>query len=271
MGKRILVVDDDASIAQFNAKLLQLAGHQAESCTDTLSALRQITSDGYEVLVTDLNLGSRADGYILAGALKLARPGATVLLVTGSPDLQQAWKMMQSFVDRVLIKPVNSAAMQTAIEWLHTAGREPHPMLKLADLIERQRMELIEDWLAHAEADAMITTIALDREARLDDLEQILDDIVYHLRRQDSSSHPERLHGAWKHGLLRRRQGYALPALVREASHIRQAITRLISRYFLDLDPENLLNQLFTMNLCVDENLQQSLAAFSANDAGKLK
>lgn len=267
MGKRVLVVDDDPAIASLNQELLQFFGYQAEACQDVKTALRKIIQDEHDILVTDLNLGSRADGYILAGATKLMRPRATVLLVTGNPDLRHAWKTIQSFVDRVLVKPVKLNQLKDAIEWLQTPEREVPILINLAELIEHYREELIEDWLQYVEADPLVAKVKLSREERLDDLDSILSDIVQHLRNPAMISSAGRHQAAWKHGQLRQHESYSTPALMREASHMRQAITRLIERHFLDISFDNLISDLFTMNSSVDENMLDSLRAFIAEES----
>ncbi len=263
MPKRVLVVDDEAEIAQFNIELLRRTGYQAEACQDTGTALRQIAQSDFDLLLTDLNLGCRADGFVLAGALKLMHPQARVLLVTGNPDLAGAWKTIQEFVDGVLMKPVSGAVMRAAVEWVEKPKSARAEPVDLSTLIERYCAEIMDDWLENVEADPIVNRVGLERHERLDDLHAVLKDVALHMRQPDKMTLLECTENARRHGRLRRQEGYAIPALLREASHIRQAITRLLSRHFLELNPDRLLPDLFSMNASVDENLLQSLCAFS--------
>lgn len=266
MAKRILVVDDDPAIAALTQQLLTLAGHHAGHCTSAAEALRRICagdSAGYDILITDLNLGGRGNGYIVAGAMKEIYPRAGVLLVTGFPDFENSWRAIQSFVDRILVKPVDPASLHAAIAWLASPQR-PRPAEKnLGDLIAAYRGELVELWLQKAEADPLVAGVRLPRAERIDDLEQMLEAMARHIH-QPPGRPLARAEAARRHGQLRRRQGYPATAVLREASLVRQAITEMALRRFLELDPDRFLPDLFAMNTSVDETALQSLAAFGS-------
>lgn len=267
MARRILIVDNDPQIAILTQQLMTLAGHQASHCTSAAEALRLICaadSGAYDVLITDLNLGGRGNGYIIAGAIKEFHPRAGVLLVTGFPDLENSWRAIQSFVDRILVKPVDPASLNTAVEWLAAPDR-PRPAEKnLGGLIAAHRGELVELWLQKAEADPLVAAVPLPRAERIDDLEQVLEEMAARIAQPARSPSLARTEAPRRHGRVRRRQGYQATALLREASLVRQAITEMALQRFLELDPERFLADLFVMNTSVDETALQSLAAFGS-------
>jgi CheY-like chemotaxis protein len=264
VAKRILVVDDDPDIAALNAEFLRLRGYAAESCTAASDALRRLATEEYDALLTDLDVGGRGSGFILAGALKQMRPSAGVILLTGLPDFAAAWTTIQSFVDRTFVKPVHPESLETAVEWLAAPVSAPAPHLDLAGLIEKYRRDLVEEWLARAEADPLVAMVALSRKERLDDLEEVLAEVVANLRTPHRLTMVARAEAARRHGELRRRQGYATVAVLRESSLVRQTITELSLRRFWELNPERFLADLFAMNTSVDDSALRSLEGFGA-------
>ncbi len=261
-SQRILVVDDDPAIAGLNRELLALAGYAADSCSRPAEALQRICAGGYDALLTDLDLGGRGDEFILAGALKQMQPRAGVLLLTGLPDFEHAWRAIQSCVDGVLVKPVDPAALRTAVQVLVSRER-PRARENLGEFIAAHHDEIIAAWLRQAEADPMIRAIRLPREQRVDDLEQVLEDIAAHIR--TPSGPPLRNpKAANRHGRLRRAQGYSAVSVLREATLLRQTITELALRRFLEVDPARFLPDLLAMHSGVDEAALRSLAAFGA-------
>ena len=261
-GKRVLVVDDDPLLASLIRDFLELGGHEVEISDDTPAAIRKLASNGYDVLITDLNIKGPADGYILAGAARKLRPDALILLLTGLPDLESAWKSIQDSVDRLLLKPVDPFALDQLAKSIDVAGTPVPTPLNLAQLIAAHEDELVNDWFEHVEADPAVATIPLSRKDRLDDLRPIIAIIIDHIEHPDVPITPDRAQAARNHGILRRANGYPVVALLREGSHLRQSITRLITSHFIELDPRNALAEMFEMNVIIDENMALSLTAY---------
>ena len=262
MGKRILVVDDQEAIAWLNREILIQAGNETDACTAAAEGLQKLAKNEYDVLVTDLNLGGRADGYILACAAKLARPNTLVLLVTGYPDLEGAWRTIQLQVDQIMLKPVGPAEIVQAVQ---RHGHVRPELLDLAGLMERYREELIEAWLKSVEEDPIVARVQVKREERIDHVGAMLSDIVMHLRHRELLRADTPLAAARAHGGMRQRAGYTMEAVFRESSHIRQVILRQATRRFLELSPEGLMDDLFTVNASVDESVLQSVRVFGTN------
>lgn len=262
MTRQILVVDDDPVVSALVQEMLLADGHSVRICNDATTAIREIADTDYDVLITDLNISNPGDGYLLAGVSKTLRPKALVYLLTGLPDLESAWKSIQSFVDRLLLKPANSAELQRLVRSVETPAKATLARLDLSSLIAAHEEDIVNDWLAHVEADPVLAAIPMDRENRLDDLVPILKAIEARLRHPEQSSAPARIEAARNHGRNRRQHGYPIPALLREGSHLRQSITRLVSNHFLDIDPYHALRDLFQVHSLIDESIARSLEAY---------
>jgi two-component system chemotaxis response regulator CheY len=69
MGKRIMTVDDSASVRQMVSFTLNNAGYEAIEASDGKDALSKINGSGVQMVITDLNMPNM-DGISLIKALR---------------------------------------------------------------------------------------------------------------------------------------------------------------------------------------------------------
>ena len=79
---RILVVDDEAEVAEVVKDVLMLAGHEVDTATSGSVALQMIGLTAYDLVFTDLGMPEMS-GWDVAEKIHAAKPGLTVALVTG--------------------------------------------------------------------------------------------------------------------------------------------------------------------------------------------
>jgi DNA-binding NtrC family response regulator len=83
-GKWILVVDDDEAFRDATARLLRSAGYQVRSAPDHRLALEILERDDpVDVLVLDVVMPDRVNGFALARMARLRRPALKVIYITG--------------------------------------------------------------------------------------------------------------------------------------------------------------------------------------------
>ncbi|MBT8339027.1 MAG: response regulator [Desulfatitalea sp.] len=95
MSKKILAVDDSASVRQMVSFTLKGAGYEVLECCDGQDALNKITGTGVQMVVTDLNMPNM-NGLELIQALR-AKPECKfmpiIFLTTESqPEKKEAAK-----------------------------------------------------------------------------------------------------------------------------------------------------------------------------------
>jgi DNA-binding response OmpR family regulator len=66
---RILIAEDDLTIAELVAMTLGVSGHTAEMCHDGAEALRLITARAYDLAIVDVMMPG-LDGFTLLERLK---------------------------------------------------------------------------------------------------------------------------------------------------------------------------------------------------------
>ena len=123
----ILVVDDEALIRMNLVDVLEAGGFTIHESSDGDLAIAAIDSlEFLHGLVTDVNLGSAADGWNVARHARLKFPSIGVVYVTG--DSAEAWPSEGVPNSVVLQKPFADAQVIDAVTTvLREAGPQPQP------------------------------------------------------------------------------------------------------------------------------------------------
>lgn len=82
MKKRILIIDDEASIRDVLERFLTIKGFEVESLGTAEEARQRVAVQPPDLIVCDLTLGE-SDGLVLIDDLRRALPTVPVLLLTG--------------------------------------------------------------------------------------------------------------------------------------------------------------------------------------------
>lgn len=118
---KILVVDDHRALVEAMASLLGKLGHEVRVAFDGLSALEVAREFTPDVALLDIGLPG-LDGYKLAKRLRSARPKQDLVLiaVTGYGQTSDRKRSREAGFDAHLVKPVDIATLQHAIEEART-------------------------------------------------------------------------------------------------------------------------------------------------------
>jgi CheY-like chemotaxis protein len=104
---RILVVDDEPSLADTLALIFRLAGYRATAVYSGEEALAFIATDPPSAIVTDVVMPG-LDGIALARKVRMCYPNCPVLLFSGNADTQDLLESarQEGHVFEVMAKPV---------------------------------------------------------------------------------------------------------------------------------------------------------------------
>jgi CheY-like chemotaxis protein len=116
---KVLHIEDDPAVARSVARVLNLAGMEVANAATREEAIDQVEVCGFfpDVLLTDFHLGEGLTSEMVVAelAVRLKFKPPTILL-SGSAGYHPG---SLRFADRVLSKPVDTAALLRAISDLH--------------------------------------------------------------------------------------------------------------------------------------------------------
>ena len=113
-GLQILLVEDDATIAEVIAGLLTARGHQVVHAAHGLAALTEVAEHPFDVALLDLDLPG-LDGFALARQLRVFGHAMPLIAVTARADAEAEPAARAAGFDGFLRKPVTGEILTDAI------------------------------------------------------------------------------------------------------------------------------------------------------------
>jgi DNA-binding response OmpR family regulator len=118
---RVLVVEDDAAIADVLRRALRQEGHEVRSAQDGVEALEMAEAFVPDLVILDLGLPKRS-GLDVLRALRGAANRVPVLILTALDDLQSRVQGLDAGADDFLGKPFELAELKARIRALVRRG-----------------------------------------------------------------------------------------------------------------------------------------------------
>ena len=103
---RILIADDEPTFLASTAELLRSEGFTVDTVEDAASALTAITSQAYDLLITDLEMPGNADLDLVQQVAHVSG-GLPIIIITGFPSVRSAVASIELPVAAYLVKPVH--------------------------------------------------------------------------------------------------------------------------------------------------------------------
>lgn len=114
MARRILVVDDDAQMVRTLCDILALHGWAPEGCTDAARAVAAVEQAPYDAVVMDV-LMPGINGVQAFRAMRRARPGLRVVLMTAFAASDLLMEAEREGVNRIFPKPFEVSSLVEAV------------------------------------------------------------------------------------------------------------------------------------------------------------
>jgi DNA-binding response OmpR family regulator len=222
---RILLVDDDEVVRSMMDEVLRQEGFDVTTAANVPDALKLITSNIYDVLLSDLHMPGTGDGLTVVSAMRHANPKAVTMILSAFPEMDAASRAIMLQGDQVLVKPMDVTALVNTIkERLKTGPPDALVVETVATILERTTESTTKDWFRHIQKDKKVMTVPLTYEQRTCHLPELFRDLVHRLRSSTAIGGTELVSsGAVEHGLNRRKQGYTAAMLVEDRGCCRSA------------------------------------------------
>lgn len=132
---RVLLVEDDAAIAEFVSRGLREAGFAVDHCADGRQGLEEALTTPYDVAIVDLMLPG-LDGLALIDGMRRRGRDTPVLILSAKRAVDDRVRGLQAGGDDYLTKPFAFAELLARVQALvRRASRSPEPTtLSVADL-----------------------------------------------------------------------------------------------------------------------------------------
>jgi DNA-binding response OmpR family regulator len=259
-------VDDDDAVRNMMVAILKSKGFDVVAAASVTEALKRITTESFDVLITDLHMPNPGDGFAVVTAMRHSQPDALTLLVSGYPDVQNAMSAILLEADEIIVKPFEVGRLVELV-YEKMLGRKPSARLskeRVGTILQRCISNVIEDWLARAKQSSELNYLPLVDEERTEHLPKLVEDLVLRLSRSSAATKDSdaAYSAAIAHGKLRYLQGYSPAMLVHESRILQVTLFGMLQRNMNYLDFSLLLPDVMTIADEVDSQLTQSMDTY---------
>ena len=261
----LLFVDDEESVRLTMSMMLESKGFRVTAADDVPNALRLISTQAFDVLIADLNIGHPGDGFTVVSAMRRTQPNAATFILTGYPAFETALEAIRQQVDDYLLKPVEIDSLVEKIK--ATLGKTPHARLsqkRLLDIIEDNKATIIQAWLSEVKQDHDLSAIRMSDAERTDHLPRLLEEFLRRARGAQPTAADNR--AAVLHGDTRRKQGYTIPLLIREAKLLQVVLGNCILEHLLAIQVSHVISDMVRISETIQTALEASVRAFLQAD-----
>jgi DNA-binding response OmpR family regulator len=112
---RILVVEDDEIVRQFNAYVLLRSGYQVDAVEDGTAGWEALHANKFDLLITDHEM-PRMNGLELVKKVRAARMTLPVIMATGSLLAEEMGRQQELDLACTLFKPFSSHQLLATVE-----------------------------------------------------------------------------------------------------------------------------------------------------------
>lgn len=130
---RVLIVEDDPSVARFIKQALSEAGYVATLADDGVSGLRLGLAESFELILLDVML-DEMDGFDVCRRLREGGVRSPIMMLTAKDLVDDKVHGLDSGADDYLVKPFQVAELLARIRALLRRPGGGSPVLRVGDL-----------------------------------------------------------------------------------------------------------------------------------------
>ena len=260
---RILLVDDNDNIRAVFQEGLERRGFEVIPASSVNAALNLISTEKFDVLLSDLHMPNAGDGLTVVSAMRHAHPNAITLVQSGYPAMEVATADILLQVDEIIAKPIGLAQIAEIIskKLSNPKARMPLNKERVSTILQSAMDSTIQNWMSRVEGNEELTAIKLSSQDRTGHLPLLLGDLV---RRLHLAPTTQALisKAAREHGILRRKQGYTIAMVVEESRMLQVTIFETLQNNLGKVDFSTVLLDVMAIADEVDSQLKQTVLGF---------
>lgn len=263
---RILCVDDEPQILLLLPQILKLHGYEVTTAGTVPEALNIITSsERFDVLISDLNMGHIADGFTIVHTMRRVNPACINFILTGYPAFETALQALRQQVDDYLTKPSDIPTLVRSIEEkLQNRLPSPrYPVLRLSAILRNNLDTILSRTLVNLKADPELAALQLSDKELLGTLDSKIRDLADQLDSELPNEASEvSLRSAHLGGERRQEQPYSLKLVATRNRLVMQAINHVVYEHLLNVNLSYLLLDLNKLNDAMLMQLEESINSY---------
>jgi two-component system response regulator RegA len=261
---RILFADDEPGIRMTLPLILEQEGFEVSVAATVAEALVYINRDSFDVLLADLNIGEKGDGFTLISAMRRVQPSAVTLILTGYPDFVTALEAIRNQVDDYLTKPTNLKQLVETIKEKSKQPRRVSPLQvkRVSTILRESADEITEEWLTEASKNTLLSSVRLSKKERIDHIRLIIEELAKRIEAGPNVVADNKKTGAARHGQERFEQGYTARHIAIEARLLHIVISRVLDKHLLAVDMSTCISDMMLMGEGLHEEFEESIRAF---------
>jgi len=258
----MLFVDDEESIRVTLPLVLEKHGFKVTTAGSVPEALNFISQRKFQVLITDLNIGHPGDGFAIVSAMRSTQPTALRFILTGYPAFESALEAVRQQVDDYIVKPADTETLVKTIRSQFERRTPPKlmPPKRLPHVVQHNLPAIITEFLKASDADPEFSSVPMTELERTDHIPRVLE-VAMRIARE-GTMHDEDKEASALHGTLRRKQGYTVPLLIREAMMLKRIVAGCVQEHLLEIDISYLVSDMIAAFGTIDILLEESVEAF---------
>jgi two-component system, response regulator RegA len=140
--RTLLIVDDDAPLCQRLARAMERRGFVVATAENVAAGVAAATEQPPAFAVVDMRLGD-GRGFEVVSALRQARPGARIVMLTGYGNIATAVAAVKAGAVDYLPKPADADAVERALLAQEDAAPEPPEDPMSADRVRWEHIQRV--------------------------------------------------------------------------------------------------------------------------------
>lgn len=258
----VLFVDDDPNIRLTLSMYLEDQGFSVTSVATVPEALKSISEQSFDVLIADLNVGQAGDGFTVVSAMRRTQPRAVTFILTGYPAFETALEAIRLQVDDYITKPTDTETLAEKIRAKLAEPKREHYVQsrRLPEIVESNIPEITEEWLDESRADPVLAAMEITDEARTDHIPRVLE-VALRISKGEKIAELD-TSSARDHGIMRRKQGFTVPLLLRETRLLQGVIANCMQKNLLAIQISYLIPDMISIHQTLEKLLEESVGAF---------
>jgi PAS domain S-box-containing protein len=120
----ILTVDDEPAMGNMIRRILRPDGHTVEHATTGEEAMKRLSDQSFDLLISDVGLGAQMNGWDLTAEVRRRHPEMPVVLATGWGAAIDPAEARMHGIHAVLSKPYRLMDLQNILAGLPAPGRQ---------------------------------------------------------------------------------------------------------------------------------------------------